>query len=410
MSENTQPATIERPQPPANPFERRQSEHASVGAVAVESERAIAEAQAKLVIAKRFPRDQHDAVQRIIDACSRESLAGEAFYSYNRGGSAVTGPSIRLAEVLASCWGNVEYGINELSRKDGESEMQAYCWDLETNTYSQQKFTVAHVRDKRGGGQALTEQRDIYEIGANMGARRLRARILAIIPKDVVDVAEATCKATIAGKGQASLDARLKKMVVAFNALSVTKAMLETRLGHGIGETTVDELADLLAIYNTLKAGEAKAGDYFNGAQAQVAAPKEDEAQKPAKDAANLPQDGKAAAKDETDAKAAEEPKKGRPTKDELEQARKEGTREFHAGAPIEACPEERPSVMDAWREGWQSAHDAAAQASEDGSDDGDVPFDASEATGDDDGGEPAATITEPPADEGDDDEFSFGD
>ena len=155
MSENENAPTVTQPPAlPVNPFQRQNAEHVNAGAVTIESERAIAEAQAKMVIAKRFPRDEYAAMQRILSACSRESLAQEAFYSYDRGGSKVTGPSIRLAEVLASCWGNVEYGINELSRRDGESEMQAYCWDLETNTYSQQKFTVAHLRDKRGGGVA----------------------------------------------------------------------------------------------------------------------------------------------------------------------------------------------------------------------------------------------------------------
>ena len=38
----------------------------------------------------------------------------------------------RLAEEAARCWGNVDFGIKELSQKDGESEMLAYCWDMET--------------------------------------------------------------------------------------------------------------------------------------------------------------------------------------------------------------------------------------------------------------------------------------
>lgn len=54
-------------------------------------------------------------------------------YQYLRGGTKVTGPSIRLAEVLAQNWGNLSFGVKELEQRDGESIAMAYTWDLETN-------------------------------------------------------------------------------------------------------------------------------------------------------------------------------------------------------------------------------------------------------------------------------------
>ena len=154
MSE--QPIVHKEPAVQSNPFARHLPDHLNAGAVAIESERAIAEAQGKLVIAKRYPRDQARAFTAIMDACKRPGLAEEACYSFPRGGQTVSGPSIRLAEMLAANWGNIDYGIRELSRKEGVSEMEAYCWDLETNTMSSQKFTVRHIRDTRGGGVKLT--------------------------------------------------------------------------------------------------------------------------------------------------------------------------------------------------------------------------------------------------------------
>ena len=81
------------------------------GTVAIESSRAVAEAQGKLLIAKRFPRDEVAAYNRVSQACQRKGIAEKAFYSYNRGGSTVSGPTIRFAEELARCWGNIDYGI-----------------------------------------------------------------------------------------------------------------------------------------------------------------------------------------------------------------------------------------------------------------------------------------------------------
>lgn len=44
------------------------------------------EVQAAMVIAKKFPRDEFEAAERIKRACQRRSLAGQAVYAYPRGG------------------------------------------------------------------------------------------------------------------------------------------------------------------------------------------------------------------------------------------------------------------------------------------------------------------------------------
>ena len=136
------------------------------GTVAIEASRAIAEAQGKLVIAKRFPRDEVTAYAKAMEACQRPKMAEKAFYAFPRGGQTVEGATIRFAEELARCWGNIDYGIKELSQGDGKSEMQAYAWDLETNAQSVQNFTNPHQREQGKKMVTLTSQRDIYENNA----------------------------------------------------------------------------------------------------------------------------------------------------------------------------------------------------------------------------------------------------
>lgn len=250
---------------PHNPFQRMQNSHVNAGTIAVESERAIAEAQAKMVIAKRFPRDEAAAFSKVMTACQRKTLAESAFYSYPRGGETVSGPSIRLAEELARCWGNVEYGIRELSRKDGVSEMQAFAIDLENNIHSVQNFTVRHIRDRRGGGKELTDERDIYELTANMGGRRLRARILAVLPPDLKEAAVLECKRTLARDdgGELTLEDRVKRMIMAFKKLGVSEDLLVNHLKHPLDQINADELADLYGIYTSIKDGVTKIADWF---------------------------------------------------------------------------------------------------------------------------------------------------
>lgn len=248
-----------------NPFAPRgMAEHVNHGTVNIEQSRAVTEAQGKLILAKKFPRDEALAYSKIMGSCSRPSLAASGEYAYPRGGQTVSGPSIRLAEELARCWGNIEYGIRELSRQQGNSEMEAYAWDLETNTYSSQKFTVRHLRDKKGGAQVLTEERDIYELTANMGGRRLRSRLLAILPPDLVEAAVNQCRKTLAGDTSLPLADRVRALVDAFSQQGVTEKHLRAYLNKSLDEILPEEIATLRGVYNSIKNGQAAVGDFFS--------------------------------------------------------------------------------------------------------------------------------------------------
>lgn len=247
-----------------NPFAQSMPEHVNAGTVSIESSRAVAEAQGKLLIAKRFPRDQVKAYQAAMNACKRVSLAEKAIYSYPKGGQTISGPSIRLAEELARCWGNIDFGIKELSQKDGESEMQAYCWDTESNTISSQTFVVPHVIDTSKGPKKLTTNRDIYENNANMAGRRLRSRILAVLPPDLVEDAVKECKKTLAGKNDQPIEDRIKKMVMAFQKFGVKPETIEKRLGRAIDTMTADDLSEFIGIFNSLKDGNSAVSDWFD--------------------------------------------------------------------------------------------------------------------------------------------------
>lgn len=254
-----------------NPFEPR-NKYADInqGIVSVESERAIAEVKAKLILARQFPRDKNAAYADLMDACSRKIVAENAEYAYPRGGQTVSGPSIRLAEEIARCYGNIEYGIRELSQKEGFSEMEAYAWDLETNTRSSQHFTVVHKREKSGSMVSLKTDRDIYEKTANDGARRVRSRILAIVPPEFVEGAVEQCKKTLSGKTDEPLKDRIRKFVATFSKLNVSKELLEKRLGYSVDNMTIEDLAEYTKIYNSMKDNMTVIKDWFDFGQIQT--------------------------------------------------------------------------------------------------------------------------------------------
>ena len=228
----------------------------------VEGQRAIAEVQSAVVMAKKFPRDQKQAYDRIILACQRPSLAESAIYSYARGGTDITGPSIRLAEAIAQAWGNIQFGIRELEQRHGESTVEAYAWDIESNTRQVKTFQVSHKRHTKKGTYDLTDPRDIYETVANNGARRLRACILGLIPGDIVDAAVAQCEATLTAKADTSPEA-MKKLVEAFKAFTVTKEQIEKRIQRTLDAITPAQVVGMRKIYNSLKDGMSSPSDWF---------------------------------------------------------------------------------------------------------------------------------------------------
>lgn len=222
------------------------------------------EVQGMVFMAKQFPRNQYEAYQRIKQACQRKSLAEVASYEYPRGGEKVSGPSIRLAEVVAQNWGNMTYGVVELEQKQGESTCMAYAWDLETNVRAEKIFSIKHERKARGATKKLDDSRDIYELVANMGARRQRACILAVIPKDVVDSALEECEQTLVGANKEPIADRLKKMLGKFTELGVTKEMIEKKAGYKFENFTEKDVLSLGKVYNSIKDGIGKREDYFD--------------------------------------------------------------------------------------------------------------------------------------------------
>jgi hypothetical protein len=253
----------------------------TTGMLAVASSREAQEIQAAMIVAQKCPRDQERAINAIMTACKRKTLAEKAMYSYPRGGQEITGPSIRLAEAMAQNWGNLQFGIQEIESKSGtpgvagESLMRAYCWDMETNVRREMTFTVRHIRDKRSGGERLTGERDIYELIANQGARRLRSCILAVIPGDVVESACEQCETTLKGGKEPLID-RVRTMITKFSELGVTQEMIEKKLMHKVAAVNETELVNLGKIHNSIRDGYADRSAYFEmgvGGTPQTAAP-----------------------------------------------------------------------------------------------------------------------------------------
>lgn len=241
-------------------------------ATVVEQARAVAEVAAAVRVAQENPRDEARAVARMRQACSQPALADRAFYSVPRAGGRVEGSSVHLARTLAACWGNVDYGIRELKRDDeaGESEMQAWAWDQESNVRSSRSFVVPHARmvgsarrgDKRR--ERLDDLGDIANNNNSVAARAVRETIFTILPIWLTAEAEALCAATLNGNaGEKPLAAQVADMVSNYERLGVTRGQLEAYLALPTSEWTSQTLGALRVLGGELSRGEKRIEDEF---------------------------------------------------------------------------------------------------------------------------------------------------
>lgn len=238
--------------------ERFQPQHLGNGrptplsqATAIEQSRAIAEVQAAVVVAQQVPRDMQRAAGEMRDTCGRLAMANHAFYQVDNRG---TGPSVHLMRELARIWGNVQYGVNELTRNDvkGESEVQAWAWDVQTNTRSTRTFIVPHARMKRGSRVELTDLQDVYLNNQNIGARAVRECISTILPRWYTEEAQDRCRATLEhGEGK-PLPQRIEEMINGFKGIGVSEKQIEVRLGKSRGQFEAGDVAQMAIVYTSI--------------------------------------------------------------------------------------------------------------------------------------------------------------
>ncbi|WP_217901354.1 MULTISPECIES: hypothetical protein [unclassified Rhodococcus (in: high G+C Gram-positive bacteria)] len=253
-------------------------------ATQIEQSRAVAEVQAAVLVAQQNPRNKSIAVSEMRDSTAQKSVAEKAFFSFPRGGQTVSGPSIHIARELARCWGNMQYGLAELRRDDdkGESEMQAFAWDLETNARNTSTFIVPHKRDKTGGPVKLTDMREIYENNANSGARRVRECIFAILPSWFVDEAEDRCREALQDGGGVPLATRIANSIQHFENAGVSRKQLEAKVGSSSSEWSENDLTELGITFTSMRNGEITRDEAFPPVKLSAAEIKADRAAAPA--------------------------------------------------------------------------------------------------------------------------------
>lgn len=238
------------------------------------------EIQSAIISAKKFPRNEDASFLKAVKTFSRVTMAESATYAFPRGGQKVTGPSVDCARALAQAWGNIRYGLRIVDQDSETVHIRGYALDTETNSYveAEDKFHKKVQRRVNGPQGQVTkwiepDERDLRELIFRRGAILVRNCILQILPPDLVEKVLLVAKDTLekAAKNQLSESREdvVKRLVIVFDRVGVTVAMLEQRLGHKLAEVSAQEVAELDQIAKSLKDGAAHREEFFSFSDAQ---------------------------------------------------------------------------------------------------------------------------------------------
>jgi hypothetical protein len=233
--------------------------------------------KASILAAMARPRDELRAHTSIMTACGRRGVAEEATYSFPRRSKGkttqISGPSVQLARLIAQYWGNIRSGIRIVEDTPEARQLCGWAHDVQTNAYTETEHRFLKKFQRENAKTGVTEwivtddERELRETTAKWGAFCERNSILKLIPPDVIEDALRVASKTRAEGAKQSLaldrDATCKKLLFVFQEFAVTKDMIDAFLEHDIAQVDERELADLLAIAQSLKDGNSNREEYF---------------------------------------------------------------------------------------------------------------------------------------------------
>lgn len=219
---------------------------------------AKSEIESQLDAAHKYPR----SVRRFLQEASAlatmsQEVAESCIYALPRGGKVISGPSVRLAEICASAYGNLHIGARVVDVGPDAVTSQGVAWDLEKNL---RVSTEVRRRITRKNGARFDD--DMIIVTGNAGASiALRNAVFRVIPKSYVQAVYEKAKLVAIGKGMPMAQrrdevvGRLVKMGATEEAIyrvleipgreDINAEKLEILIGLGTaiknGDKTVDE-------------------------------------------------------------------------------------------------------------------------------------------------------------------------
>lgn len=229
-----------------------------------------AEVDIQVSTAKRYPRSIERALKTALSmATIDEDTAASCMYALPRGGKTIEGPSIRLAEIFATAWGNLRIEARIVGQDDRWITSRAVCWDLETNNAV--SLTVQRRITGSGGAKFNEDMIGVTSNAANSIARR--NAIFATVPRTYISKIYDECKKVAVGTAQ-TLSTKRTKALEAFAKLGIHSKQIFTHFGvEGEADINLQHLAIMIGVREGIRAGEITVDEAFPAPQGQEEKP-----------------------------------------------------------------------------------------------------------------------------------------
>lgn len=232
--------------------------HESVAAVAVLNR---SEIEAQLDAAHKYPRRIGVFLKEAMTlATLTVEVAESCIYTLKRGGKVITGPSVRLAEIAASAYRNLQVAARVVGTEDREVVSQGVAWDVERNLRA--TINVQRRITKRDGSRF---DDDMITVTGNAAASiALRNAIFRVIPRAYIDVIYTEAKRVAVGDARTLADRR-EGVLARFEKLGVVRSRALAKVGKtAIEDVGLSELEVLIGYGTAIKNGDASIDEVFS--------------------------------------------------------------------------------------------------------------------------------------------------
>lgn len=216
-----------------------------------------ANVDSQVATAKQYPRDLKRAISNsIVMATMDVQTAQSMSYALPRGGKPITGPSVHLAKLIVSNWGNIRAEAKVVAVTDKQVISRGTCWDLENNVAT--SFEVRRSILNKFGKRFSDDMITVTGNAANSIA--YRNAVFAVIPKAVVDQVYNAAQRKVTGdlSTEDKLLARRKKCIDFFrDEYNLSEAEVVALCGkQTVNQIKADEIQLLLGIAQSLDDGD----------------------------------------------------------------------------------------------------------------------------------------------------------
>jgi len=224
-----------------------------------------AEMENAIDVAKRYPRDVRLIKAKVLTlATCDETTAKGCFFAkpVDNKGTIATGPSIRLAEIIAASYSNIKYGSRIIDIGEKFVRVQGMAIDLESNLSYTSEVTRSIWSDK--GGYRYSQS--LIETTTKAAcAFAVRDAIFKVVPMGIFNSELQQIKETAVGKKSGEqLSVRVTKCFKAFEKLTVKKETIIKYLGvKNENEITEDHLETLIGLYNAIEENQVTVEEAF---------------------------------------------------------------------------------------------------------------------------------------------------